>query len=202
MLCTDIYDTNCINLLISGEILVTFCEKENLSVVYARPRHLTLLASARQEPDKHIDIVQYSQPIKGAKSQELIPTRITTLSADDGLVTLGVTNSHVIYCQSGSDTIHVESIGGSSGQGSTGKVHLDTKESLNSPYICDVDDEGSVLIADQGNNKLKVMDKDGKFDDLKLEPDVIAPRNAVLYNGHIYVTSSYDNTIIKYEAAE
>ena len=138
----------------------------------------------------------------GDLSQEHITTLITTLSADKGLVTLGMTNSNLIHCQSGSDIVFVESIGGSSAQGSRGKVHLDTRESLNSPYICDVDDEGSVLIADQGNNKLKVMDKNGKFDDLKLEPDVIAPRCAVLYNGHIYVTSSYDNTIIKYEVAE
>ena len=58
------------------------------------------------------------------------------------------------------------------------------------PYISDDDDDGSVLIAEEGNDRLQVMSEQGEFSVLQLQPPVLDPRSAVLYNNNLYVTST------------
>ena len=55
--------------------------------------------------------------------------------------------------------------------------------------ICGVDTAGSVLIADRDNNRFLVMSKQGEFCTLELQPEVIRPLSAVVFSGHLYVTS-------------
>ena len=58
---------------------------------------------------------------------------------------------------------------------------------LSYPYISDDDDDDSVLIADQLNQRLQVMSEQGEFSVLQLKPPVSQPRSAVLFNNHLYV---------------
>ena len=72
-------------------------------------------------------------------------------------------------------------------------------EHLQYPHICHVDDDGSVLIADQNANLLKVRNSKQKdFSPLQLQPPVSRPRAAVFFCGHLYVTSWNEETIMKY----
>ena len=74
--------------------------------------------------------------------------------------------------------------------------------SLGSPRICDVDTDGCVLIADRDNNRLQVMSEHGKFRVLELQPEVPKPVGAVIFNGHLYVTSANKDSIYKYALAD
>ena len=60
------------------------------------------------------------------------------------------------------------------------------------------DDDGSVLIADCGNDRLQVMSEWGGFSFLQLTPRVSRPCSAVLFNYRLYVTSDNDNAIYQY----
>ena len=67
------------------------------------------------------------------------------------------------------------------------------------PYVCYADDDGNVLIADCYNERLQVMNKQGEFSVLRLQPYVSQPRSAVLFKGHLYVTSFDKKTVSKYQ---
>ena len=69
---------------------------------------------------------------------------------------------------------------------------------LDCPFISGDDDDGSVLIADWGNNRLQVMSEQGEFSVLQLQPPVSRPRSAVLFNNNLYVTSYDKKAIYKY----
>ena len=114
-----------------------------------------------------------------------------------GTIKLRVINNDVI-CSSGTNSeIHAYSLNGellqahgTPGSGEAGR--------FSKPYICDVDTAGSVLIADRDNNRLQVMSEQGEFRVLELQPEVSKPVSAVLFNGHLYVTSGDKKTIRKY----
>ena len=69
---------------------------------------------------------------------------------------------------------------------------------LNGPFIGDDDDDGSVLIADYGNDRLQVMSEQGEFSVLQLQPPISQPCSAMLFNKQLYVISEDDNLIYKY----
>lgn len=74
----------------------------------------------------------------------------------------------------------------------------DSEAGLAEPFICDDDDDGSVLIADRFNSRLQVMTKQGEFSVVDLQPRVSKPRAAVLFNNYLYVISGEDVTLKKY----
>ena len=106
-----------------------------------------------------------------------------------GLITLSVKNNQIKCCSAYNDKIAVYSLSGellqtfgSHGRGDAGQV--------NSPYIYDDDDDGSVLIADRNNDRLQVMSEQGEFSVLQLEPPVTRPIRAELCNNRLYVLSN------------
>ena len=70
------------------------------------------------------------------------------------------------------------------------------------PYIYDLDGEGNVLVADQGNQRLLVMSEQGEFSVLQLQQPVPRPRSAVLWKDCLYVTSDDTKTIYKYSISD
>ena len=105
------------------------------------------------------------------------------------VLTLSISNNQ-LKCGSSTDgVIKVYSLSGellqtygTSGVGDAGQ------------FICNDDDDGSVLITD--NDRLQVMSEQGEFSVLQLQPPVPGPRSAVLFNNHIYVTSTRPSTTI------
>ena len=108
-------------------------------------------------------------------------------------ITLSISNNQLKCCSVDESTIKVYSLSGELLQtyGTLGRADAGQ---LYSPCISD--DDGSVLIADCGNNRLQVMSEQGEFSVLQLQPPVSGPRSAVLFNQHIYVTSAQPSTII------
>ena len=99
------------------------------------------------------------------------------------------------------DTVQVHSLRGELLQTHVAPGRRGAGQSKNR-YICDDDDDGSVLIADCGNNRLQVMSEQGEFNVLQLKPPVSVPRSAVLFNNQLYLTSgtafSHNDSICKY----
>ena len=118
-------------------------------------------------------------------------------SARGSCLTLSISNNQLKCCSAGDDIIKVYSLSGewlqtygTHGSGAAGQ--------FNCPYISDDDGDGSVLIADYGNDRLQVMSEQGEFSVLQLQPPVLDPRSAVLFNNHLYVTSDDEQKIYKY----
>ena len=108
-------------------------------------------------------------------------------------LTLSISNNQLKCCSAGDGIIKVYSLSGELLQ-TYGKQGCGDAGQLQCPFISDDDDDGSVLIADQGNNRLQVMSEQGEFSVLQLQPPVSEPRNAVLFNNQLYVMSdSYIN---------
>ena len=110
---------------------------------------------------------------------------------------MSISNNQLKCCSAEDDTIKVYSLSGellqtygTHGRGDAGQLNL--------PYISDDDDDGSVLIADQFNDRLQVMSEQGEFSVLQLQPPVSCPRSAVQLNNQLYVTSEQNNVIYKY----
>ena len=105
------------------------------------------------------------------------------------ILTLSVSNNQFKCCSQEDGIIKVYSLSGellqtygTRGRGDAGQLDF--------PFISDDDDDGSVLIADGLNDRLQVMSEQGEFSVLQLQPPVSQPRSAVLFNNHLYVTSS------------
>ena len=73
-----------------------------------------------------------------------------------------------------------------------------TAHAVTRTYICDDDDDGSVLIVDNGNHRFQVMSEQGEFSVLQLQPPVAFSSSAVLFNNQLYVKSAWSNTISKF----
>ena len=112
-------------------------------------------------------------------------------------LTLIISNIQLKCCSHGDDTIKVYSLSGELLQTYDAHGNGDAGQ-LDGPYISDDDDDGSVLIADCGNNRLQVMSEQGEFSVLQLQPPVPQPRSAVLFNNNLYVTSYNKRIIYKY----
>ena len=66
------------------------------------------------------------------------------------------------------------------------------------PYLCAVDSDESLLVADCGNDRLQVCDVSGQWSVLDLEPPVTTPNSAVVIDNKLYVCSSVDKTLSVY----
>ena len=113
-------------------------------------------------------------------------------------LTLSININQLSCCSVNDATIKVYSLNGellqtygTQGRGDAGQ--------FDHPYISADDDDGSVLIVDQGNNRLQVMSEQGEFSVVQLQPTVSQPRSAVLFNNNLYVKSFIDKSIHKYK---
>ena len=113
--------------------------------------------------------------------------------------TLSISNNQLKCCSRDDGLIKVYTLSGELLLSIGASIHgYGDAGYLAHPYISDDDDEGSVLIADTGNDKLKVMSEQGEFSVLQLQPPVSRPRSAVLFNNQLYVTSHNEKLIAKY----
>ena len=105
------------------------------------------------------------------------------------VITLSISNNQLKCCSAEDGVIKIYSLSGELLQtyGTPGRSDVGQ---LDCPFISDDDDDGSVLIADCGNNRLQVMSEQGEFSALQLQPPVSRPRRAVLFNTQLYVVSS------------
>ena len=113
-------------------------------------------------------------------------------------LTLSISNNQLKCCSAGDGVIKVYSLSGellqtfgTPGRGDAGHLRVDC------PYIRDDDDDGSVLIAGYGNDRLQVMSEQGEFSVLQLQLPVSYPRSAVLFKNNLFVTSSKTGKIYK-----
>ena len=186
-----------------SSFVIIFSGKQKSLVAYAETYSLAVqgdqVFAAQREVSKHsYHIVEYDfDDHKG----RMLKKSSNTIAAVDGssYVTLSVRNDVITCCDVTDDTVKVYSLSGelrhtfavaSANDGDVG--------ALKGALICDDDDDGSVLIANSGNNQLLVMNDRGAFRALQLQPPVERPRGAVYVNGHLYVTSEKDKTISKY----
>ena len=101
-------------------------------------------------------------------------------------LTLGITNNELICCSEEDPMPSVYSLSGECLDTYGGPGRFDASGLA---YICDDDDDGSVLIANW-DDRLQVMSEQGEFSVLQLQPPVSAPRSAVLFNKQLFVTSA------------
>ena len=59
------------------------------------------------------------------------------------------------------------------------------------PRLCQVDDDGSALVADYVHDRLQVMEADGTWSVIELDQVVRHPKTAVWCNASLYVASEY-----------
>ena len=109
------------------------------------------------------------------------------LVGKDVTLTLSISNNQLKCCSAGDGSIKVYSLSGELLQ-TYGTLGPGDAGRLKCPFISD--DDGSVLIADGGNNRLQVMSEQGEFNILQLQPPVARPGSAVLFNNQLYVMTS------------
>ena len=63
---------------------------------------------------------------------------------------------------------------------------------LNCPYLCMVDGDEGMLIADCNNERLQVRERSGQWSVLDLQPPVIRPNGAVVIDNRLYVSAGVD----------
>ena len=71
---------------------------------------------------------------------------------------------------------------------------------LDWPYLCCMDGEGAVLLADYYNERLQVLSSDRTWSGVHMKPGVIAPRSALLFRDKLFVTSWDDKKLSCYES--
>ena len=108
------------------------------------------------------------------------------------IVTMATANGSIYLASNLDDRVLVMSqdgdplmVHGSEGRGPPGEFLR--------PYLCDVDSEGSILVADRGNSRLQVFDSNKiEWSEVDLWPPVTSPGDAVLLNNNLYVVSGTD----------
>ena len=124
--------------------------------------------------------------------------KVHSFSVDlDHWITLSVKNNQIKCCSDNDNKIAVYSLSGELLQTYGTSERDGGAGQLNYPYICTDDDDGSVLIADRGNDRLQVMSEQGEFSVLQLQPPVSQPRGAVLFNNQLYV-AKFGRSLYKY----
>ena len=128
------------------------------------------------------------------KEQARIPSParkgFKTLSINDMTITICSSNEHKLFVMNhAGHVLHTYSARGS---------HSDCK--LHDPHLCQEDDEGVLLVADYGNDRLQILDEQRKWSIVNLEPKVNEPRGAVYVNGEIFVVSGSDKKLYSYKA--
>ena len=60
-------------------------------------------------------------------------------------------------------------------------------DQLNRPYLCGADDADTVLMADNGNNRLKTLTSDGQWRCLDVQQGLRQPDWAMVYDNSLFV---------------
>ena len=137
---------------------------------------------------------------------------LNTSSREECSCTIRTKNDKIYVCSSNEDIIHVlapteseypQGLGDQSLMStvveSFGKSGSDTPGLLFQPRLGAVDDDGTLLIVDEMNNRLQVVDKDSQWTVLDLEPPVLYPLGAVTCGHKLYVVSKGSgNTLTVY----
>lgn len=111
---------------------------------------------------------------------------------------MSVTNQIIKCCSAKQQNIVVYSPMGEHKLLTVGESGSKQAGQFNYPLISDDDSYGTLLIADNDNNRIQVLTCYGGFSVLKLCPQVSQPRSVVLLNNHLYVTSVEKQTLAKY----
>ena len=130
---------------------------------------------------------------------------LNTSSSEECSCTIRAKNDKIYVCSSNEDMIHVlaptdseypQGLGDqslmSTVAASFGKSGSEAPGELFQPRLGAVDDDGTLLIVDEMNNRLQVVDKDNQWMVLDLQPPVLYPLGAVTCGHKLYVVSKGD----------
>ena len=117
--------------------------------------------------------------------------------ADSAYVTLATENGKVFACSSYDDQVLVLSQSGEMLQ-THGEPGSDQAGELYWPYLCAVDSEESMLVADHYNDHLQVCDVSGQWSYLDLKPQVSYPSSAAVIDNKLYLCSWHAQTLSVY----
>ena len=109
--------------------------------------------------------------------------------------TLGISKDEIVSCSSEKNNYHFYSAKANLLRIVEGPGKRNAQD-VHTPYICDGDDAGNLLVAD--HDGMVVMNRDGEFKYLTLQPDVIEPRCAVRFKNSLFVVSLHGQRILKY----
>ena len=103
-------------------------------------------------------------------------------------VTLSVQNNVIKCCSRKDHQITVHNLAGKLLR-THGTHGTDDAGEFNSPYICDDGAEGSLLLADNWNQRLQVMRLNGECRVLQLQPPAFGHRSAAMFKNDLYLTT-------------
>ena len=113
-------------------------------------------------------------------------------------ITLSISNTAITICSENENKIctmnqagNVLHIYGTSGS--------EAADELEYPSLCQEDDDGTLLVADYGNDRFQVRNKQGEWSIVIMEPAVKWPSWAAYVNGVVYVVS-LDKNLYSYYA--
>ena len=112
-------------------------------------------------------------------------------------ITIAVKGVRITCCSYGFDEIQVYSLAGKRLETYSTRDQMVTAQ-LGCPFICSSDTDGCVLLADNSSHRLQVMSEGGKFKSVPLEPQMLGPCAAAVYNSELYVASGHDDVIAAY----
>ena len=141
-------------------------------------------------PDQRVSCPQQNDDALKMSTGE----RSHTIRTREDLIYACSSDEHVIHVLPFKDRIYPQLSLGSGFFESTvvtsyGKFGSKAPGELFQPRLGAVDDDGTLLIADEMNNRLQVVDKDSQWTVLDLEPPVLYPLGAVTSGQKLYVVS-------------
>lgn len=115
--------------------------------------------------------------------------------ADDcnPIITLAMSKPYIFLCSTDSDEVHFHSMV----DGKVGRK-LQCSDCRSGIFICDVDQEGNMLLIDSCNNMLMICCFRHDSCKVELQPPVPEPSSGIYSNGSLYVASWKDKTVTKY----
>ena len=142
------------------------------------------------------------------KQLRSISTPCTDTKHEYGLYrhTICVNSTHIALSCRDCDTIYILDLHGKFKQSHGPAITLTMPSSsecedskINYPYICQEDDNGTILVADTSNDRMLVLTAEGHWRRVKLNDDLQCPRSAVWWKGRLYVSTWDDETITMFQ---
>ena len=158
--------------VVSDDKLITYCYEPARLIVYDIINNKSLQKS-------------HSIPLEDFVKADAF----VTLAASSDALFACVSQDHKVFVFSKSGELLREL--GERGSGLAGK--------LNTPFLCTLDQNKSMLIADCSNSRLQVCEQGGQWTVLDVQPPLYEPTGAVLINSQLCVSSiGYGNTLSLY----
>ena len=73
--------------------------------------------------------------------------------------------------------------------------HSMENSDLTDPLICQMGDNGALLVGDYSNNRILILTTEGNWRQVKLNAEMQRPCSAVWWKGALYVTTDYDRKL-------